>query len=198
MLRKVKKIKKLIILLPILLVVITGSYFVCKIKFNQNVYKDNTRVLNTISQVLDLNTVKYNYSNVITIKKDKSINDVKLPFTEKSFIIKYNGIINGGVRPEDIRVVKNTGREIYIEVKQCRILDHYIDSENVYVYDIKNSLFNKLEVQEVLEDINTYKEEYEKKAIEEGLLKEIQISTKESLENLMENLGYKEVVVEFK
>lgn len=198
MLRKVKKIKKLLILLPILLVVITGSYFAWKIKFNQNVYKDNTRVLNTISQVLDLNTVKYNYSNIITIKKDKSINDVKLPFTEKSFIIKYNGIINGGVKPEDITVTKNTGKEIDIEVKQCRILDHYIDSENIYVYDIKSSLFNKLEVQEVLDDINTYKEEYEEKAIEEGLLKEIQISTKESLENLMKNLGYKEVVVEFK
>lgn len=198
MLRKVKKIKKLLILLPILLVVITGSYFAWKIKFNQNVYKDNTRVLNTISQVLDLNTVKYNYSNIITIKKDKSINDVKLPFTEKSFIIKYNGIINGGVKPEDIAVTKNTGKEIDIEVKQCRILDHYIDSENIYVYDIKSSLFNKLEVQEVLDDINTYKEEYEEKAIEEGLLKEIQISTKESLENLMKNLGYKEVVVEFK
>lgn len=198
MLRKVKKIKKLLILLPIIVVVITGSYFVFKAKFNQNIYKDNTKVLNTISQVLDLNTVKYNYSNVITIKKDKSINDIKLPFTEKSFIIKYNGIINGGVNPEDIKVIKNTGKEIKIEVKQCKILDHYIDSENVYVYDIKNSLFNKLEIQEVLDDINTYKEAYEKKAIEEGLLKEIQDSTKESLKNLMNNLGYEDVIIEFK
>ena len=195
---KRKKNNKVVLLLPISLIIITVGLSIRILGQENNRYNDNTRVLSTISQVLDLNTVKYNYSNIVAVKKDKSINDVKLPFTEKSFIIKYNGIINGGVKPEDIAVTKNTGKEIDIEVKQCRILDHYIDSENIYVYDIKSSLFNKLEVQEVLDDINTYKEEYEEKAIEEGLLKEIQISTKESLENLMKNLGYKEVVVEFK
>lgn len=198
MLRKVKKIKKLFVLFTVFIIVITGLYIVFRFKQDTNIYKDNTRVLNTISQVLELNTVKYNYSNIITVKKDKSINDIKLPFTEKSFIVKYDGIINGGVRPEDIVVIKNTGSEIHLEINKCSILDHYIDSENVYVYDVKSSIFNKLEVQEVLDDINTYKKEYEQKAISEGLLDEIKIETKLSLENLFKNLGYKEVIIDFK
>lgn len=198
MLQKVKKIKKVLILLPILIAVITGSYYMYKIKINQNIYKDTTKVLDTISQVLNLSTVKYNYSNVITVKKDKSINDMKIPFTEKSFIIKYNGIINGGVKPEDISIVKNTGKDITIEIQQCRILDHYIDSSNIYVYDVKSSVFNKLEIQEVLDDIDKYKEEYEEKAIEEGLMDEIVEITKESIENMLSGLGYKNIIVSFK
>lgn len=154
--------------------------------------------MNTISQVLDLSTVKYKYTNVITVKKDKSINEIKIPFTEKSFIIKYNGIINGGVKPEDIKIVKNNGESIQIQIDKCEILDHYIDSDNIYVYDVKSSLFNKLEIQEVLDDINKYKKEYEEKALKEGLMEEIKRSTKTSIQNMLKNIGYKNVVVEFK
>lgn len=198
MLRKSKKIEKVLILLPILILVITGSYFIHKFKSNQNIYKNTDRVMNTISQVLDLSTVKYNYTNVITVKKDKSINEMKIPFTEKSFIIKYNGIINGGVKPEDIKIVKNNGESIQIQIDKCEILDHYIDSDNIYVYDVKSSLFNKLEIQEVLDDINKYKKEYEEKALKEGLMEEIKRSTKTSIKNMLKNIGYKNVVVEFK
>lgn len=198
MLRKSKKVEKVLILLPILILVITGSYFIHKFKSNQNIYKDTDRVMNTISQVLDLSTVKYKYTNVITVKKDKSINEMKIPFTEKSFIIKYNGIINGGVKPEDIKIVKNNGESIKIQIDKCEILDHYIDSDNIYVYDVKSSLFNKLEIQEVLDDINKYKKEYEEKALKEGLMEEIKRSTKTSIQNMLKNIGYKNVVVEFK
>jgi hypothetical protein len=193
---KMKKINKLFLIMPLVVIFIAGVYFV-KSELNKNVYKDNTKVLNTITQVLSVNTVKYNYSNVITVKKDKSINDLTIPFTEKSFIVKYNGVINGGINPDDINVIKNTGKEIELEITNCQILDHYIDTENIYVYDIKNSLFNKLEVQEVLEDINEYKKEYEQKAISEGLLDGIKETTKISIENMFKGLGYKEVIVNY-
>ncbi|MEG0843182.1 MAG: DUF4230 domain-containing protein [Romboutsia sp.] len=194
---KKQKKKIVVILLPILIIAITGYYFVHNFKSNENLYRDTTKVMNTLSKVLNLSTVKYNYSNVITVKKDKSINDIKIPFTEKSFIIKYNGIINGGVKPEDINIIKNTKEEINIEIDKCEILDHYIDSNNIYVYDVKSSIFNKLDIQEVLDDINNYKKEYEQKALNEGLMNEIMNSTKTSLEEIFKNMGYKEVIVSF-
>lgn len=197
MLQKRKKFKKLPLLLPIFILIITAGFVMYK-KNDENLYKDNTRVIDTISQVLDLNTVKYNYSNIVTVKKDKSINDFKIPFTEKSFIVKYNGVINGGVKPEDVKIVKNNKDEVYLEVAKCRILDHYIDDKNIYVYDVKNSIFNKLEVQEVLNDISIYKKEYETKIIKEGFMEEIQENTKASLENLLKGMGYKSVVISFK
>ena len=196
--QKPKKIKKLLILLPIFILVMSCSYLMYKFKVNENIYKDNTRVLNTISQVLELNTVKYNYSNVVTVKKEKSFNNIKIPFTQKSFIIKYNGVINGGIQPEDIKIVKNTGDEVSIEIEKCMILDHYIDDESVYVYDVNSSMFNKLEIQEVLNDMNKYKKEYEEKIIKEGFIDEIKNNTKVSLVNMFKNMGYNEVSVTFK
>ena len=168
------------------------------LKSNRRQYTDNTKVLSTISQVLDLNTVKYTYSNIVSVKKDKSINDIKIPFTEQSFIIKYEGVINGGVKPEDINIVDNTGKKIIIEINQCRILDHYIDDENLYVYDIKNSIFNKLDTNEILNDISKYKQEYEEKLINEGFMEEVESNTKASLTNMLKSIGYEEIEVIFK
>lgn len=196
MLQKRKKFNKQLILLIIIICVTICSYILYK--FNNDTYKDNTTVLNTITKVIELNTVKYNYSNVITVQKDKSFKNIKIPFTNKSFIIKYNGIIKGGIESEDINIVKNTGNEISIEIDKCRILDHYIDDENIYVYDASNSIFNKLEAQEVLDELNASKKEYEQKIINEGFMEEIKNITKVSLVNMLENIGYQEITITFK
>lgn len=196
--KNIKKIKISLILLAFIILGIVAYFSIYKYKNNQNIYKDTTKVINTINQVLDINTVKYNYSNVITVKKDKSINEIKIPFTEKSFVVKYDGIINAGVRPENIKVLKNDGKDISIEVKKCEILDHYIDDENFYIYDIKNSIFNKLNVQEVIDDVNKYKKDYEKKLIQEGFMDEVKSNTKSSIENILKNIGYKNIEILFK
>ena len=198
MLIKRKKNNKVVLLLPILLIIITAALSMKILGKENSKYSDNTKVLSTISQVLDLNTVKYTYSNIVAVKKDKSINDIKIPFTEKSFIIKYDGVINGGIKPEDIAIVENTGKKIIIEVEQCRILNHYIDDENLYVYDIKNSIFNKLDTNDILSDISKYKNEYEEQLLKEGFMEEVKENTKASLVNLLKNIGYEEVNVSFK
>ena len=198
MLQKRKKINKVLMSFSFLILLIDSTYFISNRYKKENIYKDNIKVINTLSQVLNINTVKYNYSNIVEIKKDKSINNIKIPFTEKSFIIKYNGVINGGVKPEDIEIVNNTGNEISIEIKKCQILDHYIDDENIYIYDVKSSIFNKLDIQEVLDDMSNYKREYEEKIISEGFMEEIQENTKVSIENILKGMGYNVVNINFK
>ena len=198
MLQKRKKINKVLMSFSFLILLIGSTYFISNRYKKENIYKDNIKVINTLSQVLNINTVKYNYSNIVEIKKDKSINNIKIPFTEKSCIIKYNGVINGGVKPEDIEIVNNTGNEISIEIKKCQILDHYIDDENIYIYDVKSSIFNKLDIQEVLDDMSNYKREYEEKIISEGFMEEIQENTKVSIENILKGMGYNVVNINFK
>ena len=198
MLQKRKKINKVLMSFSFLILLIGSTYFISNRYKKENIYKDNIKVINTLSQVLNINTVKYNYSNIVEIKKDKSINNIKIPFTEKLFIIKYNGVINGGVKPEDIEIVNNTGNEISIEIKKCQILDHYIDDENIYIYDVKSSIFNKLDIQEVLDDMSNYKREYEEKIISEGFMEEIQENTKVSIENILKGMGYNVVNINFK
>ena len=198
MLQKRKNFKKTVILSIIMLLLITGTYSIFNIYKKQSIHKNTTKVINTLKQVLDISTVKYNYSNILEVKKDKSINNIKIPFTEKSFIVKYNGVINGGVKPDDIKIISNNKDEISIEIKKCQILDHYIDDENIYIYDIKNSIFNKLEIEEILEYISSSKKEYEDEIINEGFLEEIQESTKESIKSILNELGYNIVNINFK
>ena len=210
MLQKRKKIKKTPVLLCFFIILASGvllCFFIILASgvlfvFNEfkkeSTYKDSTKIMDTLSQVLDISTVKYNYSNIVEIKKDKSINNIKIPFTEKTFIIKYNGVINGGVKPEEIEIINNTKDEIDIEIKKCQILDHYIDDENIYVYDIKNSIFNKLDTQEVLDYISSIKKDYENKVINEGFLDEVKENTKVGLENILKEIGYSRVSISFK
>lgn len=198
MLQKRKKNKKPFVLLCFFIILASGVLFVFKEFKKDSTYKDSSKIMDTLSQVLDISTVKYNYSNIVEIKKDKSFNNIKIPFTEKTFIIKYSGVINGGVKLEDIEIINNTEDEICIEIDKCQILDHYIDDENIYVYDIKNSIFNKLDTQELLDDISSIKKDYEDKVINEGFLDEVKENTKISLENILKEVGYSIVSINFK
>ena len=199
MLQKRKKFtKNKLLILSILIGILVVSILLSKLIFYKKPPQDTSKVLNTIEKVAELSTSKYNYSNIVTITKDKSFKNIKIPFTQKSFIIKYNGIVKGGVNLKDITVVNNTKNSITININKWGIIEHYIDEENIYVYDIKNALFNRVNVNEVIKELSNSKKEYEKKIIDEGFLKEIKESVHKNLESNLKNLGYKEVIINFK
>lgn len=196
MVQKVKKTKKMSIIF-ITLVCVFVSIFSYKYILSEHTKKNTSAIMDTIYKVLEITTTKYNYTNIVTFKKDKTVNNVKIPFTEKSFIVKYNGVIKAGINGDDIKVTKNTGEIINIQIKKCVILDHYIDQQNVYVYDIKNSIFNKVTINEVFEELNKYKDEYEEKIMSEGFVEEVKKNTESSLKTTLKNIGYKEVNISF-
>ncbi len=199
MLQKRKKINKnRVLLIFIIIGIIIGITLSLKLIFSEKSPKDTSKVLNTIEQVLELSTSKYNYSNIVTIKKDKSFKNIKIPFTEKSFIIKYNGVVKGGVNSKDVTIDSVKKDSITLNIAKCSIIDHYIDEENIFVYDVKNALFNRVETNEVIDELANSKKEYEKKIIKEGFMNDISGSVKKSLENSLKNLGYEEVIINFK
>lgn len=195
--KKNNKNKMLILYVFIGILVISLSLSKIIFKEQQQV-KDTSKVLNTIEKVAQLSTSKYNYSNIITITKDKSFKNIKIPFSQKSYIVKYNGVVKGGVNLKNINIMKNNKNSITIDVNKWGIIDHYIDEENVYVYDMKNALFNRIDVNEVLKELSKSKKEYEKKIIDEGFLKEVQASIRKNLESNLRNLGYKDIIINFK
>ncbi|GAA0863249.1 MULTISPECIES: DUF4230 domain-containing protein [Peptostreptococcaceae] len=199
MLQKRKKINNnKVLLIFIIIGIILGITLSLKLIFSEKAPKDTSKVLNTIEQVLELSTSKYNYSNIVTIKKDRSFKNIKIPFTEKSFIIKYNGVVKGGVNSKDITIDNVKKDSITVNVAKCSIIDHYIDEENIFIYDVKNALFNRVKTNEVIDELANSKKEYEKKIIKEGFMNDISRSVKKSLENSLKNLGYEEVIINFK
>lgn len=193
-----KNNKKKMLILCVFIGILVISLVLFKLIFKEKPSQDTTKVLNTIEKVAELSTSKYNYSNIITVTKDKSFKNIKIPFSQKSYIVKYNGIVKGGVNLKDINIIDNNKNAITINVNKWGIIEHYIDEENVYVYDMKNALFNRIDVNEVLKELSKSKKEYEQKIIDEGFLKEIQISIRKNLESNLKNLGYKKIIINFK
>ena len=58
MLQKRKKINKVLMSFSFLILLIGSTYFISNRYKKENIYKDNIKVINTLSQVLNINTVK--------------------------------------------------------------------------------------------------------------------------------------------
>ncbi len=82
-------------------------------------------------------------------------------------------------------------------LKNVGIKDHFIKDESVYVYDSSETIFNKIEIQEVFDDISNYKVEYERKVISEGFLDEVKKSVENELKVLVRAFGYEVVNINF-
>jgi hypothetical protein len=184
-------------ILTILFLMFISFTILLNINITNNKQKDSTVILDRISKIKELATTKYYYSNIIAFKENKKIQDIKIPFTQKSFLIKYEGTIKAGVDIENIEILENKKEKIKIKLSKPKILNHNIDEKNIYIYDEKNSLFNKLSIKDVFNEISKEKENIEKKLIEDGFLEEASKNTKLLLENILRDLGYKNIEIVF-
>lgn len=158
---------------------------------------DSSIIFEKMEKIRELSTVKYFYSDVIAFKDNKRLKDFDIPFTQKSFLIKYDGYIKAGISGDSIKIVSNKDKSIKLMIKGSGILDHVIDESSIYVYDEKSSLFNDLSIKDVFEQIVAEKSLIENKLIEKGFLQEADNNLKIYLENTLKDLGYEEVELVF-
>ena len=97
-----------------------------------------------LSKILELSTVKYNYTNVVSYKDSRKLSGLNLPFTSKSFLIKYDGYIKAGVDLNTVETEITDTKSIKMTLDKPKVFDNVIIEEEVYVYDEKDSIFNKL------------------------------------------------------
>ncbi|HHY77345.1 MAG TPA: DUF4230 domain-containing protein, partial [Clostridiales bacterium] len=119
------------------------------------------------------------------------------PFTEKSFLIKYDGYIKAGIDAGDIEILLNEGKTIKVRLKNSKILDHVIDEKSIYVYDEKDSIFNKMSINDIFNQLAEEKEKIEQKLIEKGFLKDTNDNVRMFLEEFLKSLGYESIEIEF-
>ncbi|WP_187296402.1 DUF4230 domain-containing protein [Tepidibacter mesophilus] len=160
-----------------------------------NKEKDSTTILGKISQIQELSVNKYYYTNIVSFKQNKKIKDLEIPFTQKSFLIKYDGVIKTGIDLNDVKIIENKNNNIKLKIKKVQILDHTIDEKNIYVYDEKTSLFNKLQIKDVFTEISKEKDNIEQKMIKQGFLEQSNKNTQKLLENILTGLGYEKVEI---
>ncbi len=115
-------------------------------------------------------TVKYNYTNVVTYKDNKKVSGLNVPFTNKSFIIKYSGYIKAGVDLNGIETQVIDPKTVKIILDKPKVFDNVIMEEDVYVYDERDSVFNKLSFNDLYDVLVEEKKSMEEEVIEKGLL----------------------------
>lgn len=128
-------------------------------------------ITSEIKNIGELATVEYLYTDAGKFEDAEKLFGIKLPFTEKYFIAKWDGIIKAGVKIDEIHVeIQEAAKEIIVQMPKAEILSHEIDNDSIETLDEKDGLFNPLEVEDVRDFDAASKEAMEKRAIENGIL----------------------------
>lgn len=186
----------IILTLSILGVIVAGKRHSAPV-MKEHIEVDTSIIFDKMEKISELSTMKYYYSDVVVYKNNKKLKEFDIPFTQKSFLVKYDGYIKAGIEAGSIRIVSNDDEEIKLIIKNTKILDHVIDENSLYVYDEKSSLFNKLSFKDVIEQIASEKSNVENSLIEKGFLREADNNLKMYLESTLKDLGFQRIEVYF-
>lgn len=153
------------------------------------------RAINSeIQDIGELATVEYLYTDAGKFEDPKKLFGKNIPFTTKSFIVKWDGCIKAGVDISQVTAeVNDTDKEIIVHIPNAKILSHEIDNDSIETLDEKDGLFNPVKVEDVREFDATSKDAMEQRAIENGILDKAFENAKDIIEKLIDNDIVKEL-----
>ena len=97
----------------------------------------------------ELVSVEYHYTNMGKFENQVDFYGWKVPFTTKSFIVSYDGVIKAGVDLSTARVqVDEATQTIIITLPEGQILSHEIPEESIEVFDETHNLFNPITIED--------------------------------------------------
>lgn len=151
---------------------------------SENVQIDAVVLQNQLTEIRELATVTYAYTNMAQFESSNDFYGMKVPFTTKSFILTYDGTIKAGV-DLDGAAVDVSGTAVTITLPEARILSHEIDEDSVEVFDEKTSIFNPFTVEDFTSFQADQKAAMEERALSRGLLEEARRKAVSSVEQLL-------------
>ena len=151
---------------------------------SENVQIDAVVLQNQLTEIRELATVTYAYTNMAQFERSNDFYGVKVPFTTKSFILTYDGTIKAGV-DLDGAAVDVSGTAVTITLPEARILSHGIDEDSVEVFDEKTSIFNPFTVEDFTSFQADQKAAMEERALSRGLLEEARSKAVSSVKQLL-------------
>lgn len=178
----------IIIIIIAVIALFFGGIRIGKMLYGSSLTKEKTEITETLlyqqlEQENELSTVKYFYTDMGKYENSIQVGDTNVPFTTKSFIISYDGIIKAGIDMDEVKITLKE-KEITITIPEAQILSHEVDEDSIQVYDEKNSIFNGLSTEDVSNFRKERKEAMEQRAVEAGILEEAGENAKKSLQTL--------------
>lgn len=191
-------IKKKLLLALIILIIIVGITGYAKISINKKTNLLSNRIEEKIVRLMELSTVKYNYTNVVEYEDKMQLSGINIPFTNKKFILKYSGYIKAGVDLSTIQVNLKDKDVVEIIMDKAEIFENVISEEDVYFFDEKDSIFNKLSFKDLYVVLIEEKEKMKEEVLEKGILNDAEKNGGEIITSLLEGMGFNNVTIKFK
>lgn len=194
---KKKNLKNIIIIILLAISILFGlNYY----KAKNETKIDNKLIQNRIESVKELTSLKYSYTNMGQFENSNKFYGYDIPFTQKKFIVSYDGVISCGVDLDKMDV-KISGKNINIKLPKSKILSHEIYEDSLKIFDQKTSIFNPIQVEDYNEFAKKQKNSVEIKAIERGILTEADKKCKKAVKdivNIDNNLEDYTINIQFK
>ena len=137
----------------------------------------------------ELATEEYYFKEVVSYSSVKSFIKIKLPFTESSYLVGYDGTIKAGIDFSKIRVNKNDDTSVItISLPKAKILSTEIDTESFELYSEKEGLGNHISVTEYNNSLSELKKTARANAEKRGLLDQADENAKNVISTFIRSL----------
>lgn len=124
-----------------------------------------------LADVEELVSVEYYYTNMGKFEHQVDFYGWKVPFTTKSFIVSYDGVIKAGVDLGGIQIHIDEARSrIDITLPAAAILSHEIPEDSIEVFDETHNILNQITISDYTGFTRDQKLELEQRAVDNGLL----------------------------
>lgn len=193
--RRIKKYGLIGIIIAIIFIIFSwrGNF---TIRENKEVLSSN--IEEKVSEILEISTVKYNYTDIVSFSEAHQIGGLNIPLTHKKFIIRYSGYLKGGVDLSSLQVDIKEDKSLDIIMEKPKILENVIVEEEVEVFDEKSGLFNKLSFEDLYEVLIDEKIRIEEEAISRGLLVEAEDNVRTIITSIVEEMGFENISIRFR
>lgn len=176
---------------------VSGIYIYVNTKVTTSMETTTSNISESITQILQLSTLEYNYTDVVTYKEANKFRDFDIPFTQKRFMIKYTGYIKAGSDLSNIEIDTPDADTVHVTIDHAQITDNVINEEDLYVYDEKGSIFNNLKIADVYEVLVEEKEKTQERLLADGFLEEADEKSEELITELLKAMGFENIVIRF-
>lgn len=150
-----------------------------------------------IEAIGELAAAEYRYRDVAVFESSKALGSIPLPFTEKSFILVYSGIIKAGTDLESAQVEVDADT-VRVRLAPSGILSHALDENRTEILYEADGLFNRIRLQEYTDLLREEKAAQELAAMSGGLLREADEKARNLIRGLLGPLtGGRKIRVDF-
>lgn len=137
----------------------------------------------------ELVSVSYFYTNMARYENQLDFYGWKVPFTTKTFIVSYDGVIKAGVDLSKVTVdVDEIAKTITVTLPDSRIISHEIPEDSIEVFDESDNVFNRISITDYTSFTGDQKAAMEQRAADNGLLAGADEKAAEAVDALLRHM----------